>query len=129
VLTFTVSVTAQNEKTTFLGKTRQDYATILKWMSYSNSEILFPLGNWFRPLIGRDPYNKKNVDSAQAAALKAIGVVESHLTLNTFLVGERLSLADIFSASIFARGFEFVSPPPLSPHRLGESLWYVCGEI
>jgi elongation factor 1-gamma len=103
-----VYLTAQNEKTTLLGKTKEDYASILRWMSFANSEVLSPLGAWFRPLIGRDPYNKKNVDSAEAAARKSIGVVENHLTLNTFLVGERLSLADIFAASIFARGFEFV---------------------
>jgi elongation factor 1-gamma len=110
LLTLPVSiVTAQNEKTTLLGKTKEDYASILRWMSFANSEVLSPLGDWFRPLIGRGPYNKKNVDSAEAVARKSIGVVENHLTLNTFLVGERLSLADIFAASIFARGFEFVS--------------------
>ncbi|KAI5854824.1 hypothetical protein BZA05DRAFT_392682 [Tricharina praecox] len=103
-----IYLAAQNEKTTLLGKTKQDYASILRWMSFSNTEVLSNLGSWFRPLIGRDAYNKKNVDAAQAATLKVVGVVESHLSLNTFLVGERLSLADIFSASVFSRGFEFV---------------------
>ncbi|CRK38558.1 hypothetical protein BN1708_020538, partial [Verticillium longisporum] len=51
--------TSQNEKTTLLGKTKQDYASILRWMSFVNSEVLPPLGGWFRPLLGRDPYNKK----------------------------------------------------------------------
>jgi len=111
MLMLAIAVAAQDEKTTLLGKSKQDYASILKWMSFSNTEVLSPLGNWFRPLIGRDPYNKKNVDAAQVTALKAIDVVERHLLLNTFLVGERLSLADIFSASIFARGFELVSSP------------------
>ena len=106
-----ILVTAQNEKTTLLGKTKQDYASILRWMSFANTEVLSPLAAWFRPLIGRDPYNKKNVDAASTNALKAVKVVENHLLLNTFLVGERLSLADIFAASIFSRGFEFVSFP------------------
>lgn len=102
-------VTAQNEKTTLLGKTKQDYAQILKWMSFANTEILSPLGGWFRPLIGRDPYNKKSVDTAQATALKAIGVLEKHLLSQTYLVGERVTLADFFAASTVARGFQFVS--------------------
>jgi elongation factor 1-gamma len=59
-------------------------------------------------LIGRDPYNKKNVEIAQEKALKAVRILEGHLALNTFLVGERLSLADIFAASIVSRGFMFV---------------------
>lgn len=101
-------VAAQNEKTTLLGKTKQDYAQILRWMSFANSEILSTLAGWFLPLIGREPYNKKNLDTAQAKALKAIGVLEKHLLSQTFLVGERLTLADLFATSILARGFQFV---------------------
>lgn len=66
------------------------------------------MGSWFRPLVGREPYNKKNVDTAQEKSLKAVQILEQHLKLNTFLVGERLSLADVFSASLISRGFEFV---------------------
>lgn len=101
-------VAAQNEKTTLLGKTKQDYAQILKWMSYANSEILSVLAGWFLPLIGREPYIKKNFDIAQAKSLKAISVLEKHLLSQTFLVGERLTLADLFATSILARGFAFV---------------------
>lgn len=76
-------------------------------MSFANSEILVPLGGWFRPLIGRDPYNKKAVDEASKAALKAINVLEQHLLVNTYLVGERLTLADLFAAGLVSRGFQF----------------------
>ncbi|KAK1088621.1 elongation factor EF-1 gamma subunit [Friedmanniomyces endolithicus] len=62
-----IYITSQNEKTTLLGKTKQDYASILRWMSFANTECLPRLGAWFRPLIGRDPYNKKNVDDALPA--------------------------------------------------------------
>jgi len=109
VLTSVVIVAAQNERSTLLGKTKQDYASILRWMSFANSEILPALGGWFRPLIGRDTYNKKSVDTAQANSLKAIGVLEKHLLTQTFLVGERLTLADLFATSIIARGFQYVS--------------------
>jgi elongation factor 1-gamma len=101
-------VASQNDKTTLLGKDPQAKATILKWMSFANSEVLPSLGGWFRPLIGRDPYIKKNVDTAQAATLRAVGVLEKHLATQTFLVGERLSLADLFTTSVIARGFQFV---------------------
>lgn len=104
-----IEVAAQNEKTTLLGKTKEDYASILKWLSFANSEILPQLGAWFRPLIGRDPYNKKSVDAAQEKTLKTIAILEKHLLANTFLVGERLSLADFFVAGIVSRGYEFVS--------------------
>ncbi|KAK3403502.1 hypothetical protein B0T20DRAFT_401099 [Sordaria brevicollis] len=102
-----IYVASQNEKTTLLGKTKQDYASILKWLSFFNSEVLPQLGAWYRPLLGQIPYNKKAVEDAQAAANKAISVVEAHLKNNTFLVGERITLADLFATGIIARGFEF----------------------
>ncbi|KAK2811772.1 hypothetical protein FQN50_001810 [Emmonsiellopsis sp. PD_5] len=103
-----VYLASQNEKTTLLGKTKQDYASILRWMSFANSEIVPTFGGWFRPLVGRDPYNKKSVEDASKAALKNISILEKHLTSNTFLVGERLTLADLFAAALCGRGFEFV---------------------
>ena len=77
-------------------------------MSFSNQEVLSPLSHWFRPLIGRDPYIKKNVDDAQKATLKAVGVLEQYLLVNTFLVGERITLADIYAAGMLYRGFQNV---------------------
>lgn len=76
-------------------------------MSFANGDVLPALGGWFRPLIGRDPYNKKNVEDSSKAALKALSVIEQHLQLNTFLVGERITLADLFTTAIISRGFQF----------------------
>jgi elongation factor 1-gamma len=117
-------VASQNEKTTLLGKTKQDYASILRWLSFANSEILPPLGGWFRPLIGRDSYNKKNVDEAQKATLKAVHVLEEHLLTHTYLVSERLTLADIFVASIIARGFEYFFDKTWRSENPNVTRWY-----
>ncbi len=76
-------------------------------MSFANSEVLPSLGGWFRPLIGRDPYNKKNVEDSKKAVENKLKVLEDHLMINTYLVNERLTLADIFTASILGRGFQF----------------------
>jgi len=77
-------------------------------MSYFNSEVVPTLAGWLRPLLGRDPYNKRNVEDSQKAALKAVSVVEEHLLHNTYLAGERVTLADLFAAGIISRGFQFL---------------------
>jgi len=117
-------VTSQNEKTTLLGKTKQDYASILRWMSFANSEALPALGGWFRPLIGRDPYNKKSVEDSQARALKTLKVLEDHLLVNTYLVGERLTLADLFTVSLIARGFQFFFDKEWRSENPNITRWY-----
>ncbi|KAG0648505.1 Elongation factor 1-gamma 2 [Hyphodiscus hymeniophilus] len=119
-----IYITSQNEKTSLLGQTKQDYATILKWMSYFNSEVLSNLGGWFRPLVGRDPYNKKSVEDSSKAALKAVNVVEEHLTNNTYLVGERITLADLFAAGIISRGFQFFFDKKWRSENPNVTRWY-----
>ncbi|RYP07999.1 hypothetical protein DL764_002145 [Monosporascus ibericus] len=119
-----IYITSQNEKTTLLGKTKQDYASILKWMSFFNSEVLPKLGAWYRPLLGWDPYNKKAVDDAAKASEKAFSVVEEHLLHNTYLVGERITLADLFAASIASRGFQFFFDKEWRAKHPNVARWY-----
>ena len=101
-------MTSQNEKTTLLGKTKQDYASILRWMSFANTEVLPTAAGYFSGPLGRIPFNKKAGEDSLEKFYKAADVVEKHLLINTFLVGERLTLADLFAAGIFQRCFELV---------------------
>lgn len=93
-------------------------------MSYANSELIPNIGNWFRPLLGRDPYNKKNVDEATKTTLKAIHTLEQHFLIHTFLVGERITLADLFTASLIARGFEYVFDKKFRSEHPNVTRWY-----
>ncbi|KAI0129958.1 hypothetical protein BJ170DRAFT_681438 [Xylariales sp. AK1849] len=119
-----IYVTSQNEKTTLLGKTKQDYASILKWMSLFNTEVLPNLGAWYRPLLGWDAYNKKSIDDAQKRAASAIAIVEEHLLHHTYLVGERITLADLFAIGIISRGFEFFFDKEWRGKNPNVSRWY-----
>lgn len=93
-------------------------------MSYFNSEVLPKLGGWFRPLLGRDPYNKKAVEESQKLALEVISVVDAHLRDNTYLVGERITLADIFAAGLISRGFEYFFDKEWRQKNPNVSRWY-----
>ncbi|KAK4505361.1 hypothetical protein PRZ48_003324 [Zasmidium cellare] len=119
-----IYITSQNEKTTLLGKTKQDYASILRWMSFANTEVLPGLGGWFRPLIGRDPYNKKNVEDSKKRTQQNLKVLEDHFLVNTYLVGERLTLADLFTASILRRGYDYFFDKKWRSENPGVNRWY-----
>ncbi|KAL8772586.1 MAG: hypothetical protein Q9209_002247 [Squamulea sp. 1 TL-2023] len=125
-----IYITSQNEKTSLLGKTKQDYASIVRWMSFANTEVLPGLAGWFRPCIGRDPFNKKSVEDSKKAGLAAVKVLEEHLWVNTFLVGERLSLADLFAAGIVARGFQYFFDKKWRAENPNVTRWYetVCNQ-
>ncbi|XXG96073.1 elongation factor EF-1 gamma subunit [Hypoxylon texense] len=101
-----IYLTSQKE-TTLLGKTQKDYALILQWMTFFNLDLMTSLRRWWIPLIKTHLYNEKVVEESSKAALKLIGVVEDHLHTNTYLVGEQISLADLFAAGIISRGFQY----------------------
>jgi elongation factor 1-gamma len=93
-------------------------------MSFFNTEVLSPMGAWYRPLLGKDPYNKKSVDDNSKVALKAVAVAEQHLLHSTYLVGERITLADLFAAGIISRGFEFFFDKKWRQENPNVSRWY-----
>ena len=117
-------VTSQNDKTTLLGKAKQDYASILRWMSFCNSEVMPHMGGWFRPLIGKEPYMKKNVETSQQKCNEATKVMEDHLMINTYLVGERITLADIMCAGFVSRAFELVFDKKWRAEHPSFTRWY-----
>ncbi|KAL8999553.1 MAG: hypothetical protein Q9169_001642 [Polycauliona sp. 2 TL-2023] len=102
-----IYVTSQDEKTTLFGQTKQDYINILKWMSFFNTEIIIPMVEQYLPLVGIRPYSKDTVDTYEKMTQAAVNVVEEHLGDRTFLVGENITLADVFCAGMIAFGFQF----------------------
>ena len=117
-------VTSQNEKTTLLGKTQQDYASIVRRRSFANTEILPTFGAYFLPILGRAPFNKKAGDDALANAYKSSYIIEKHLLINTYLVGERLTLADLFVAGIYQRVFQFVLDKKWRSNNPNTTRWF-----
>ncbi|KAH3686648.1 hypothetical protein WICPIJ_002374, partial [Wickerhamomyces pijperi] len=82
-----------------LGKTLEDRAQVLKWVSLGSSEFMVQATTAFKPFLGKAPYNKKVVDDALGALEKIVSTLDARLEHYTFLVGERLTIADIFFAA------------------------------
>ncbi|KAK4045926.1 hypothetical protein OIV83_006518, partial [Microbotryomycetes sp. JL201] len=97
-----------NNKAGLLGKSKEEQALVLSWASWANMHLLAALAGWIRPLTGMDAYNKAAVETAKNKALGELEYLEKILQSRTFLVGERLSLADLFTSAALVRGFEFV---------------------
>lgn len=99
-------------------------------MSFFNSEVLSPMGDAYMPLLGHGPYNKKAIDDNMTAAFKAVDVAEEHLLHNTYFVGERITLADLFCAGIIARGFKYFFGKQWRSEHPNVTRWYetVCNQ-
>jgi elongation factor 1-gamma len=66
------------------------------------------ISGWFRPLLGLAPYNKKAVEEAEKATHGVFQTFEKIIASRTFLVGERVTVADIAVTAFFQRGAETV---------------------
>jgi elongation factor 1-gamma len=121
-------------KAKLLGSSKEESAQVLQWMVYINSE-LFPslceqyVISRFMPTHAQSvdrvrppppspalhrflflppasrPYNKANVAAAEKKANAMLDALENLLLTRTFLVGERITLADIFLANHLIRPF------------------------
>ncbi|RCK57697.1 Elongation factor 1-gamma 1 [Candida viswanathii] len=111
-------------KSKLLGKNASEYAQVLRWLSFANTELLPTEAQVFKPLTGAAPYNKKQVDDGNAYLAKVIDIFESRLAEYTYLVGERLTFADVFAASVMVRGFDHIFGAEWRKEHPNTTRWY-----
>lgn len=89
-----------------LGKNAEEYASILKWISFVNGDVLPTAAQVFRPLLGDGfAYNKKSVEEHRLLVDKQMQIFESRLYDYTYLVGERITFADVYCAILVHKPF------------------------
>jgi len=93
------------------GKTDLEKAQVLQWVSFADSEILPSSCAWVFPLLGILPYNKRTEERAKEDVKQALNVLNQHLLNNTFLVGERVTLADIVVFTTLLNAYQHVLEP------------------
>lgn len=64
---------------------------------------------WINPVIGKAPSSTEIIAAAEKNSEAMVSVVERALEGNAFLVGDQLTIADLFVVAAIARGYQFVS--------------------
>ncbi|KXH27599.1 elongation factor 1-gamma [Colletotrichum salicis] len=114
----------QDPKTKLLGSTLEEEATILKWASFANSELLPPIMAWINPVIGKAPSSPEILAAAEKNSEGMVSVVEKALTGKKFLVGDELTIADLFMIAAIARGYQFVFAKEWTEKHPAIHAWY-----
>lgn len=65
------------------------------YLASTDNEVLPASCTWVFPCLGIMQFNKGNTERAKEDVKKALATLNSHLLTRTYLVGERVSLADI----------------------------------
>jgi elongation factor 1-gamma len=70
-------------------------AEVLQWIGVADNDILPAACTWVYPTMGIMQYNKNSTEKAKNDVKKVMEAMNQHLLTRTYLVGERISQADI----------------------------------
>ncbi|XP_064623516.1 elongation factor 1-gamma-like [Lineus longissimus] len=77
------------------GSCNTSAALVDQWINFGDNEILPSACTWVFPCLGFMQYNKQNTEAAKETIKRALRVLDAYLKTRTYLVGERISQADI----------------------------------
>ncbi|CCM01656.1 uncharacterized protein FIBRA_03718 [Fibroporia radiculosa] len=99
---------------TLLGSNPKEAALIDQWAAFTDTELNAP-GRIIWQLLTNviTPYTKPVHTTMVERVQRALDTVEQHLATRTFLVTERITLADITLASVVQRQFTFCIDAPM----------------
>ncbi|KAL1407137.1 hypothetical protein Q8F55_006551 [Vanrija albida] len=91
----------------------KEFGEVRQWQAFADQEIFIKLGVAGKILRGVYPYSKAIFDGIVKDAVERLQVLDKVLLKKTFLVGERITLADVFVASAVANAFAGLIDAPL----------------
>ncbi|KAF9529880.1 glutathione S-transferase C-terminal-like protein [Crepidotus variabilis] len=98
-----------------LGATAEDAALIHQWIHLADFEVDNSVTSIRGICLGMVPYSKAMHTTLNERLARTLETLEKHLSKCTFLVGERITLADIYVAVIVHKGLGEVIDPALRP--------------
>merc|ERR1712127_804931 len=81
------------------GNSIYDEAAIDSWVDFAANELELPASVWFYPALGYMPFQKAAYEKAKADLALSLAVLNDTLLTKTYLVGDKITLADITVAS------------------------------
>ncbi|KAJ8911144.1 hypothetical protein NQ315_004434 [Exocentrus adspersus] len=109
------------------GRNEYDTAQILQWIGFAEGEVLPAACAWVFPVLGII----KNSAGAQEAFQRAkddlrvaLTVLNSHLLTHTYLVGERITLADIVMACNLLNPYKYTLEPDYRKPFANVNRWF-----
>jgi len=77
------------------GNDDYEEALVNQWLDFTSGEIELPASVWLGPIFGYLEFNAEATNLAKGDIRKVLTLLDDHLATRTYLVGERISLADI----------------------------------
>ncbi|XP_074647593.1 elongation factor 1-gamma-like [Tubulanus polymorphus] len=106
------------------GKTPTEQALVEQWISFADCEIVPSSCTWVFPCLGIIQFNKQNTERAKQDIQKALGVLNTVLKTKTYLVGERITQADVTVACALLQLYQHVLEPGFRAPYQNTNRWF-----
>jgi elongation factor 1-gamma len=106
------------------GASHADAANVQQWIEFAESDILPAACTWTFPCLGLMQFNKQNTEKAKEDVKLSLGVLNQHLLTRTYLVGERITLADIAVACNLLQLYQLVLEPEFRKPYVNVNRWF-----
>jgi len=87
------------------------HAQVVQWMAFAESELLPAVCAWTFPMQGIIQQNKVTCERAKEELRWALAALDAHLLPRTYLVGERLTLADVVVCCTLLSAYQLAMDP------------------
>jgi len=107
------------------GSNAFEAAQVEQWIEFASIEIDLPVSVWVFPILGYIPDNKEGTQRAKGDVRKVLDILNKHLQTRTFLVGERISLADIVVSMSLFYAYQRVLDSGFRKQFVNTNRWYL----
>ncbi|XP_050538354.1 elongation factor 1-gamma [Daktulosphaira vitifoliae] len=108
----------------FKGSTPYEKALVQQWISYADNEITPASHSWVYPSLSVAQFNKVTVERAIEDVKGILTYLDKYLLTKTYLVGERISLADITVACSLFQLYQHVMNPEFRKSYINVNRWF-----
>lgn len=112
-------------KPELLGATPYESALVQQFINFSETEIQPKVSGWLYPLMGYAPMNEAIMAQSKEDLLKVLAIFDKILLPKTFLVGNRITLADIIVACTLWSSMSKLIEPEDRKSLVNLVRWYV----
>jgi len=116
---------ARQPNSKIYGSSSFEAALIDQWIDFATNEIELPAAAWLFPILEIVPENREATSKAKGDIRKALGILNQHLLTRTFLVGEKVSLADIVVSTSLYRLYKMVLDPGFRKPWTNLNRWFL----
>jgi elongation factor 1-gamma len=118
-------VAGAKENSPLLGKTKKDQALVNQYMGMADNEFSAIAAAWLYSILGYYPFNAEATEKAKANAQKILESLNRVLATKTFLVGERVTLADIVLVCTLVPFYKMVFDAPFTAPFKNVNRWFL----